>query len=342
MARIIRQREERTCLNCGKTVEAQYCSYCGQENIHPKQPFHYLLTHFIGVKINYKHGLWSSICTLFRSPGFITKSYIKGQRVSYTDPVNMYVAISFVVFLLPFLLPHPKKDTDGTPISKHTQKHSTNTTSADEYNRSLVKRVEHWGDEEAMFYTSEYFKNVKTVAQLDSIQNNLPETKKVNAFAYGAERKYLSFREKGLSNDTILDKYTDSLEHNLTKFLICYLPIFTLFLWLFHDRRKWSYFEHSVFTFYYFCFLLLLMIPLELVDFVDEISDSALLEKVEYCMMGFVILYSFAYFVRAHHAVYAEKKNTARMKGFALLTINAAFMFLCFVCYMILVGYLLH
>lgn len=341
MAKIIRQRAEKNCLNCGQKVEAQYCTHCGQENIHPKQPFHYLLTHFIGVKVNYKHGLWASIISLIKRPGHIVQKYIAGQRTSYTDPVNMYVTISFVVFLLPFLLPYPSSKSNTTPISKHKAAQHADPT-VNNAHISIVKKLENWGDEEAMFYTSTMFKGVKSTQQLDSIQASLPADKKVNALAFFAERKYLTLRQNGLSNDMILDKYTDTIEHNLPKFLICYLPFFALFLWLFHDKKQWSYFEHSVFTFYYFCFLLLMVLPLEFVDFLDERFNLPFLEKGEYLLMGIAMVYGIVYFIRTHHAVYNTQKSYIHLKGLAIFIVSLLFMLLCFIGYLIVVAYTLH
>lgn len=321
------QRKEKDCLNCGKSIESRYCSYCGQENLNTKQPFHYLITHFIEHKLHYKHGLLPTIKSLLFKPGHIVKLYLNGQRSTFIEPISLYIFISFIVFLLPIILPYPNEE--HTPLGQEQLvSHQATVNDAD--------------DDDSIYYFSTAYKGISTVHQLDSLQENMPTDKKVSALKYHSERKYLAYREQGLTNDDIFDKYADALQHSLPKFLICYLPFFAFFLWLFHNKKKWYYYEHGVFTLYYFCYLLLLIIPLEVLDFLSERFHSPILEHIEYFMMGVVFLCGFLYFVKAHHYVYRENKKTARSKGLMLLFINVAFMMACLIGYLILIGYLLH
>ena len=63
---------------------------------------------------------------------------------------------------------------------------------------------------------------------------------------------------KNKNQREIGEKAVESFIHTLPKVLFIYMPIFALLLWLFHDKKKWYYFDSGVFTLHYFSFLLLL------------------------------------------------------------------------------------
>lgn len=97
-------RKEHTCLNCGHEVDDRYCPHCGQENIEPRQPFHYLFGHVMEDLTHYDHGFWETFKTLIARPGKLIKNYLAGRRASQVPPVKLYIFVSFVAFFLPSLL----------------------------------------------------------------------------------------------------------------------------------------------------------------------------------------------------------------------------------------------
>ena len=58
----------------------------------------------------------------------------------------------------------------------------------------------------------------------------------------------------------IIEKFISSFTHNLPKVLFVFMPIFAFFLWLFHNKKRWYYFDHGIFTLHYFSFLLLIFL----------------------------------------------------------------------------------
>ncbi|WP_313029343.1 hypothetical protein [Soonwooa sp.] len=73
-----------------------------------------------------------------------------------------------------------------------------------------------------------------------------------DAFAH----KYFELKEQGVKKGEIYTKILQTSFHNLPKALFIYLPIFAFFLWIFHNKKKWWYFDHDIFTLHYFSFLL--------------------------------------------------------------------------------------
>src|ERR1700730_15650741 len=93
-------REDKTCLNCGFTVEERFCSRCGQENIEPKESFGHLVGHFFADITHFDSKFFMTVKDLVWKPGFLTKEYAEGRRMRYLNPIRMYVFISAIFFLV--------------------------------------------------------------------------------------------------------------------------------------------------------------------------------------------------------------------------------------------------
>ncbi len=96
------QRKEKNCLNCGTTVIGKYCHVCGQENIEPKESVWHLISHFFNDITHFDGKFFTSLKDLVFRPGFLSKEYMNGKRVSYLNPIRMYLFTSFVFFLIFF------------------------------------------------------------------------------------------------------------------------------------------------------------------------------------------------------------------------------------------------
>jgi hypothetical protein len=98
------ERAEKNCLNCKTEVVGRFCHVCGQENIQPKESFWHLLKHLVFHEFHYDGKFISTVKYLILKPGYLTQEYFKGKRVSYLDPIRMYIFISAFFFLVTFSL----------------------------------------------------------------------------------------------------------------------------------------------------------------------------------------------------------------------------------------------
>lgn len=103
-----KERRQKDCLNCGAVVYGRYCHLCGQENIEPKESFWHLVTHFVYDITHFDGKFFSTVKCLLLKPGFLSKEYIRGRRMSYLNPIKMYVFISafFSLFFFSIFSPH--------------------------------------------------------------------------------------------------------------------------------------------------------------------------------------------------------------------------------------------
>src|SRR5690606_20604686 len=79
-------------------------------------------------------------------------------------------------------------------------------------------------------------------------------------------KKYFELKEQGITGHILLNNIRNSFTHTLPKGIFLYLPIFAFLLWLFHNKKKWWYFDHGIFTLHYFSFLLVVTIIMLLIS----------------------------------------------------------------------------
>lgn len=309
-------RENKTCLNCNYVVENKFCPNCGQENTETRQSFHYLFTHFVEDLTHYDGSFWKTIKNLLFKPGFLTKEYLEGKRKKFVPPVKLYIFISFVTFLLPSLLPNV------TIFGKKNEMVETSAVNLNVKEKKPTENATYSKKEDGEGFSGIEVKDkvsVKSIKQLDSLQNALPENDKISYFKYIVAKTGLKvYEEKG--DNSFWEKAIEYSFHILPKVLFLYMPVFAFFLWLLHDKKKRYYFDSGVFTLHYFSFLLLVFTIGVLLDWILNLIYSS--EGI----IGFYVLvamvYCFFYFFRAHSRFFGEEKIISRLKSIILFFIN--------------------
>lgn len=321
-------REDKKCQNCGFIVRRRFCPKCGQENIETRQSFFYLFTHFIEDLVHYDGSFWKTLKHLLFKPGLLTKEYLSGKRKTYVPPVKLYIFVSFFVFFVGGIINKLQDESEITNLNFNTAQNNQNVASD---SLALTTNNDDWGD------MSPY----KTLREYDSIQNSLPEIEKDNWFEKKLNTKFVSIKEKYSFAD-FQDKLKELALKNIPKFLFLYMPFFAFFMWLFHSKKKWYYFDHGIFTLHYFSFLLLSW-------FFSNSIVAPLLSFFDYYILNFIIviffiatyIWMFLYFFKAHKKVYQYSKLSTLIRGLFLLGINTFFLIIGIIVYMIIIFYLL-
>jgi hypothetical protein len=325
-------RKDKTCLNCRYVVENKFCPNCGQENIDIRKSFHQLFIHFFEDLTHYENAFWKTIVNLLLKPATLTKEYLSGKRLSYLAPIRLYIFISFITFFLIGVFPNQKLqlfDVNSKKISeivstgKEFKKNelvlpdSLAKDNLDSIQSTIKKSIEL--NEQAK---KPFNFGIRTVRELDSIQEFGKEEDKYGSFEYSIIKKILTVTENN-TIDEIIAKFRESYLHNFPKVLFIYLPIFAFFLWLFHNKKRWYYFDHGIFTLHYFSFLLLLILILFLTDKIFLLFEkSSILSFIS----GFIYFAGFGwmiyYFFPAHHRFYGESRLISFIKTIFLFFIN--------------------
>ncbi|MFY8069241.1 MAG: DUF3667 domain-containing protein [Flavobacterium sp.] len=354
-------RKDKTCLNCNYVVDSRFCPNCGQENTDTRKTFHHLFIHFFEDLTHYENAFWKTIKNLLLKPASLTKEYLSGKRLSYLAPVRLYIFISFVTFFLMAVLPD-NEDKEIIKINKGSKKETkksyydySENKDAEEVNDSLVQdsilqanikeevqeienlrkkglisgknadslvkyitdaRKENAFKNNNRFFSSGY----KSITQLDSARKANPD--KVGALEYWISKKTIPI-EKKYSDEELQEKFLESVMYNFPKALFIYMPLFALVLWLFHNKKRWYYFDHGIFTLHYFSFLLLTSLLIGISDYLLHFLGENMVKKTISVLINAVgYLWMFYYFFPAHHRFYGETRAISFLKSIFILFIN--------------------
>jgi hypothetical protein len=136
-------RRAAACLNCGATVDANFCSSCGQENTDYRVSLRRLLGDLVDEVFQLESRLWRSLWTLFRHPGRLTVEYAAGHRVRYTTPLRLYLLASVAYFFVASITPRAQipKSALGDFKAKVTID-ATDSPAQRELGRKLQQRID--------------------------------------------------------------------------------------------------------------------------------------------------------------------------------------------------------
>ncbi len=297
-------RENKSCQNCGDQVDVRFCPSCGQENIETKKSFHYLFTHFIEDLVHYESSFWKALKYLLYAPEKLTITYLSGRRQAFMAPVRLFIFINIVSFII---------------FSSFTFKELEN-----ELNNEIVKteRLEE--------------KQIREKYGLKENQKiETTETINVNSNNSYFNQKLKKLKEKNTTSQ-IIQKILQKSFQNLPKWLFFIMPFFALTLWLTHDKKKWWYFDHGIFTFHYFSSFLFL---LSLTTIINQILGCFNYETND-TFMSIVFLYLNILFIKAFVVFYKETKMKNISKLLAIYVLNTiifAFAFVLFGIYILII-----
>jgi hypothetical protein len=90
------------CLNCGMPMHGHenFCSYCGQKNTIKSLSFGVFLNNMVSGFFSYDSRFWRTFIPLLTKPGSVSKHFIKGKRVRFVNPFQLYLNVSIVFFII--------------------------------------------------------------------------------------------------------------------------------------------------------------------------------------------------------------------------------------------------
>lgn len=314
-------REDKKCQNCGSLVRKRFCPKCGQENTETRQPFHYLFTHFVEDLLHYDGSFWKTLKTLSFKPGVLTVEYLKGRRKQFVAPVKLYIFVSFFVFFVggmiakvedTYLVESQEIPTEITP---------TSAMDAAVIQDSIVFVPDLKTDEKPARSNS-----TKILDEYFEIQNSLPEDQQDGYFKRKVLFEVVEIIQNSEEDPEYADNIADIFAKNLPTFIFCYMPVFAFFMWLFHNKKKWYFFDHGIFTLHYFSFLLLNFFLI--ISVLGVIDDFPFLQH-DYIAYIFYVLYTISflwmpiYFYKAHKKLFGFSRRRTLFQTAFLFIFNA-------------------
>ncbi|UWX54160.1 DUF3667 domain-containing protein [Maribacter litopenaei] len=335
------------CLNCGHPLDIsdKYCPNCSQANSTKKLTLKDFFEEFFSNIISYDSKLLRTLAALLLRPGKITKEYILGKRMSYTNPFRFLLSLAIVYFLLIGLsgdferLNRFGSEPNKLPIN---------------FGGSMVEEFDFGENEED---------KKEVMAQLDSLNLNglisermrirdsiIMENPKKQLEAADEKSFLNSFFRKQEIFSTLIEKDTffvfdeaktkynleetwhNKLSFNTAQSLIrvkrqpgaylssvfsklpfttfFFLPVFSLFIWLVYIRKKYTYTDHLIFSFHNQSLFFILLIISYLIDTIFGIDTSAI----------FILIFA-GYLYKAMRNFYSQGRFKTIVKYIFLNTI---------------------
>ena len=316
-----KERKEKNCLNCNAVVQERYCGICGQENLEPQENAGHLISHFFNDITHFDGKFFSSLKYLLTKPGFLSKEYVAGRRISYLNPVRMYVFTSFIFFLIFFSFVVNEKpgkavehntSPDTAAVVMDTVKTGVipdiiindhgDTVRADGKKRKVNKGLY------SMFFNN--LKDYRDRKEYDS----LVDAGKVDddIFERVLVRKKISLKERyGDDTKAMGEKLNETLLHNIPQMFFLSLPLFALFLKLLHVRRKKFYYvAHAIFTIHLYIAVYIITLAVFLTDYLSDFKYLGWFGFIK----GLLVIYIFYYAYKAMRNFYEQGRFKTILK----------------------------
>lgn len=335
----LKEREEKNCLNCNAQLHGKFCHVCGQENIPPKDSVWHLVSHFFNDITHFDGKFFNTLGLLIKRPGFLTREYSRGRRVSYLNPVRMYIFTSFIFFFISFTLFSADREEDNTKRTYNKGLSQVQIEQMDSagFNRETSKINADMGKPAVPMTRAEF------AAFADSIENRsgFALTASIN---YRSEEEYDSLLKAGKRHDgwlirqfvyrviAVNRKYEfnghriaaalmGSVFHSIPQLLFISLPVLALLLKLFYARRKqFFYVDHAIFSVHLYIFV---FIALLFIFAADELQVRLHWEIFDW-IRGLLYFSLFFYQLKAMRNFYQQNWGKTILK-FILLDVVFAF-----------------
>ncbi len=293
------------CLNCGHPLDMsdKYCPNCSQANSTKKLTLKDFFEEFFSNIISYDSKLLKTLTALLLRPGKITKDYIGGKRVSYTNPFRFLLSLAIIYFLLIGIsgdfeeLDRFGQQSNELPVnfgSSMIQDYDFGDQEADK--EKLIKQLDSLKLEElinektrirdsiimadpkkeiqeaseksfisALFKKQEIF---STLIQKDTLYSYKEAEEKYNIENSLNNRLAFNMTQSLLKAKREPGAYVSSLFSKLPFTTFFFLPLFSIFIWLIYIRKNYTYTDHLIFSFHNQSLFFILLIISYLIDVV--------------------------------------------------------------------------
>ena len=327
-------RHDKTCLNCGAIVEERYCTRCGQENLEPKESVGHLISHFFEDLTHFDGKFFVTVKDLILRPGFLTHEYVAGRRMTYLNPIRMYIFISAMFFLALFAgseeKPEPQETNthavnvfrqqlaDSLRIAKTDSLHKAfngalagtlDTSKVKAKDESLGLQYGSSGVVEIDITENKY----NTLREYDSIQRILPDTAKDKGSMHWLLRNNVRQKEKHGGRSKL--HLEVDVRHDIPKLMFILLPLFALYVGWFYDRKKYYYVNHAIFSVHFHSFAFLFFLFMLLLNLVIPGEWTGLI------LAAITPVVVFIYLIAALHGMYGQSFWVTLGKGVAITLI---------------------
>lgn len=302
------------CTNCGHPLDIsdRFCPNCSQANSSKKLTLKDFFDEFFSSLISYDSRLLKTLSALLTKPGKITRDFINGKRVSYTNPFRFLLSLSIIYFLMMSyttnlsFIDQYGKGKNNNPFSKDNifsfslgdevelDSIPMSTKDKEQFRQALdtLNIAETFFDRDSLMMadpkrhfekTNQQSVWTRLLAKTEFFSVLIPKDS-VNVFkeisldysisSTGENRGTFNAAKSYLRFRQQPGSFLNSIISKLPFATFFFLPVFTLFIWLVYIRKKHSYTEHLIFSFHNQSLFFILLIISFLIDAVFEVSSG--------------------------------------------------------------------
>jgi len=298
------------CTNCGHPLDMsdKYCPNCSQANSTKKLTLKDFFDEFFSTLISYDSKLLNTLSAMILRPGKITRDYINGKRVRYTNPFRFLLSLSIIYFLMLNI------GGDFTALDRFAADNETGNLKIEEGILDLKIENEEVGKDIITSFDSIPGLNAvgDQIRKKDSLMLANPKAHYNELLGQGLLNRFFDKRElfgmlidkKGILYFSELSEqynvpnstenkaafnaarsisrakkrpaeFISSLISKVPFAIFFFLPVFALFIWLAYIRKKYNYTDHLVFSFHNTSVFFILLIISYLIDSIFEVSSNS-------------------------------------------------------------------
>lgn len=333
------------CLNCGHPLDIsdRYCPNCSQPNTTKKLSIGDFFDEFFSNVISYDSRLLRSLSAMLLRPGRITKDFVEGKRMRYTNPFRFMLSLAIIYFLMLGL------SGDFSNMDRISERSDTGFFDPE---RAIELALDDSSPEQVQaIQTLDSLNLSEQISRSREQQDSLilvDPTAHFNKITGGSllermGKKYDFFstlirKDSVFSYQEAMDKYAvESSMENKMSFSIAgsiirvsrqpgsfanslisklpfatffFLPVFALFIVLAYIRKKYTYTDNLIFSFHNQSLLFILLIISFLIDAVFNTSTA-----------GYALLIFAVYLYKAMRNFYGQGRFKTLIKYLFLNTI---------------------
>ncbi|WP_422359812.1 DUF3667 domain-containing protein [Reichenbachiella sp.] len=88
------------CLNCGASLEGNFCAQCGQRDKDSDRSLRHLLGDLVNNLFFVDNRIWVSYKYLLCKPGIMTYEFLEGKRRKFMPPVTLFLFVNVLYFFI--------------------------------------------------------------------------------------------------------------------------------------------------------------------------------------------------------------------------------------------------
>jgi len=95
----LKNSENNLCPSCGKLADSNFCSNCGEKIIIRNYSLKEFLSNIFEGFYSFDSKFIRSVKFLITKPGFLTSEFLKGKRVNYVKPFQLFIILNLIMLI---------------------------------------------------------------------------------------------------------------------------------------------------------------------------------------------------------------------------------------------------